>query len=170
MKKIINGRLYDTDTAIEIGSWDNGERCWDFDYVMETLYKTPKGQYFFYAWGGARTAYAERCGSDHFCEGSRIELLSEEEARKFAEEKLTADEYLSEFDLQDEEVEVNEPWYVEEWYDEDIEAALKAGGYDITDENIAYVKKHIMHIFDDKSDRNEQLANEVSYILNKRDL
>ena len=90
--------------------------------------------------------------------------------RKFAEEKLTADEYLSEFDLQDEEVEVNEPWYVEEWYDEDIEAALKAGGYDVTDGNIAYVKKHIMHIFDDKSDRNEQLANEVSYILNKRDL
>lgn len=171
MKKVINGRLYDTNTAIEIGSWENGANYMDVNYVIETLYKTHNGEYFLYAFGyafgGPNNIYANRCGFNGKCSGSMIALLTEDEARKFAEEKLTADEYLSEFKLQNEDEE--EPWYVEKWYDADIEDALKSGGYDINEENVAYVKKHITHIFDDKSDRNERLEKEVSYILNERD-
>ena len=99
MEKIIDGRLYDTNTATEIGSWDNGEQRWSFRYILKTLYKTDNGQYFLYVWGGAATEYAERCDGG-YGEGSVIKLISEDEAREFAEKKLTADEYLAEFGLE----------------------------------------------------------------------
>ena len=38
MKKIINGRKYDTETAKEIGYWSNGYPCSDFNHCNETLY------------------------------------------------------------------------------------------------------------------------------------
>ena len=34
MKKIINGRLYDTETAKLIGSWSNGFSSSDFHYRL----------------------------------------------------------------------------------------------------------------------------------------
>ena len=36
MKKILNGKLYDTDTATEIGSWTY-RHPGDFNYIKETL-------------------------------------------------------------------------------------------------------------------------------------
>ena len=38
MKKIINGKRYDTDTAKELGSWSYSHYG-DFAYVCETLYR-----------------------------------------------------------------------------------------------------------------------------------
>ena len=38
MKKIINGRLYDTGTAKEIGCYENGYGAGDFRYYYESLY------------------------------------------------------------------------------------------------------------------------------------
>ena len=38
MKKIVNGRLYDTDTAKMFGSWSNGLSSSDFHYCTEDLY------------------------------------------------------------------------------------------------------------------------------------
>ena len=45
MKKIINGRKYDTETAKEIGYWSNGYPCSDFNHCEETLYLKKTGEY-----------------------------------------------------------------------------------------------------------------------------
>lgn len=39
MKKIINGRKYDTETAKEVGFFSNEYPCGDFNWCQETLYK-----------------------------------------------------------------------------------------------------------------------------------
>ena len=46
MKKIINGRLYDTGTAKEIGCYENGYGAGDFRYYYESLYRKRTGEYF----------------------------------------------------------------------------------------------------------------------------
>ena len=42
MKKIINGKQYNTDTAKYLGDWDNGYPSNDFCYCVERLYLTKK--------------------------------------------------------------------------------------------------------------------------------
>ena len=44
MKKIIDGKIYNTETAEKIGFYCNGES--GFGRFHETLYKTQKGRYF----------------------------------------------------------------------------------------------------------------------------
>ena len=39
MKKIINNKLYNTETATELGSWNNGMSNSDSSYVAETLFR-----------------------------------------------------------------------------------------------------------------------------------
>ena len=43
MKKIINGKRYDTETAEKIGVWDNARSISDFDCCEETLYRKRTG-------------------------------------------------------------------------------------------------------------------------------
>lgn len=93
MKKIINGKVYDTETAKELGEWANTYNTSDFGYVIETLYKKKTGEFFLYGKGGAKTQYAEPDGSNWWRAGDRIMPLSFAEARKWAEEHFTADEY-----------------------------------------------------------------------------
>ncbi len=57
MKRIIDGKTYDTSTATEIGQWDNGHYPNDFYYISETLFLTQRGRWFLYAIGGAATDY-----------------------------------------------------------------------------------------------------------------
>lgn len=45
MKKVINGLLYNTDTAKEVGFIDNGSV---FNHRLEKLYKKRTGEYFIY--------------------------------------------------------------------------------------------------------------------------
>lgn len=83
MKKIINGKVYDTDTAKEVGAWDNGIYG-SFDSVSACLYRKRTGEYFI---------------EKHDCyTGATIEKMSYEKARQWAEEHLDADTYLGEFD------------------------------------------------------------------------
>ena len=97
MKKIIDGRLYNTDTAREIDSWDNGFGATDFKHCSETLYKKKNGEYFLYGSGGAMSIYSESCGNNEWTGGSTIIPLTETKAKKWAETKLSADEYIEEF-------------------------------------------------------------------------
>lgn len=90
MKKIINGKLYDTRTARKVGGYHNGLR--DFAWCSEDLYRKRTGEFFLHGEGGARSQYAERDG-DLICDGARILPMTFEEARKWAEEKLDADDY-----------------------------------------------------------------------------
>ena len=63
MKKIIKGKLYNTDTATEIGNWHNKLPMSDFCYCEETLYQTKKGVYFLVGRGGAMSRYSKTVGN-----------------------------------------------------------------------------------------------------------
>ncbi|MCD8225505.1 MAG: hypothetical protein LUC99_11805 [Clostridiales bacterium] len=52
----------------------------------------------------------------------------------------------------------NQCWYEERWYEEDLKTALKDAGVEITVANLKKLKKRCVHIFDDKSVRNEMLV------------
>lgn len=102
MRKIINGKSYDTDKATIVGSWNNGNWDSDFDYVSEELYRKRTGEYFVYGEGGARTQYAKPDGYNSWRGGSLITPVTYEEARSWAEEHLDADGYEREFGVPEE--------------------------------------------------------------------
>lgn len=96
MKKIINGRLYDTDTAKEIGWYENGYGGGDFRYYCECLYRKRTGEYFLYGSGGPMSKYSESFGN--MSSGiSEIIPYTEEKAKAWAEEYLDADTYMEVF-------------------------------------------------------------------------
>lgn len=71
MKKIINGKLYDTDTATYIGNYEYGTPG-DFTHFNETLYKKKTGELFIHGEGGPRSKYAKSCGNNSWCDGEAI--------------------------------------------------------------------------------------------------
>ena len=97
MKKIINGRLYDTDTAKAIGSYSNGYGAGDLYYLNETLYRKKTGEFFLFGDGGAKTKYGVECGNRCWTSSTGINPLMEEEAKECVEEHLDADIYIDVF-------------------------------------------------------------------------
>lgn len=97
MKKIINGKRYDTDTAQKVGVYRNGFSTTDFKYILEDLYQKKTGEFFLHGQGGAMTKYAKACGQNSWTGGERILPMSYEEARTWSEEHLEVDEYESIF-------------------------------------------------------------------------
>lgn len=93
MKKIIGGKVYDTDTAKELDSWSNMADVRSFHQFSETLYRKKTGEFFLYGEGGPMTKYAVADGSNSWRGGSRIMPLSYAEAKAWAEEHLDGDEY-----------------------------------------------------------------------------
>ncbi len=97
MKKIINGKLYDTDTAKEIGTYYNGCGAGDFNYMYEALYRKKTGEFFLYGSGGAMTQYSISCGNNCWSGSETIIPYTEEEAKEWAEEHINADAYMEAF-------------------------------------------------------------------------
>jgi len=62
MKKIIDKKTYNTDTAQLVAEEWNGLGCDDFRYLLEELYRTKKGTFFLYGSGGPMTKYSESSG------------------------------------------------------------------------------------------------------------
>lgn len=93
MKIIINGKIYDTDTAKELAGWANEGGWRDFRHMEETLYRKKTGELFLHGAGGPMTKYAEPTGQNGWRGGERIMPMTFDEARQWAEEKLSADEY-----------------------------------------------------------------------------
>ena len=79
MKKIINGKVYNTETATWIASYSNGLGRSDFAYCLEEMYKTRKGSYFIYGEGGGLSRWAKPCG-DGTTGGEGIVAVRESEA------------------------------------------------------------------------------------------
>ena len=92
MKKIIKGRLYNTETAQELGSWNNGDYG-EFTYCEETLYRKRTGEFFIAGKGGAMSRYAVKAGSNSWAGGSDITPQTFDQARQWAEEHLDANKY-----------------------------------------------------------------------------
>lgn len=84
MKAIIDGKRYDTETATEVASYDNGLGYSDFRQLSETLYRTKNGRWFTSGEGGPMTSYARPAG-DMRTGGRAIRPLSDEEARSWLE-------------------------------------------------------------------------------------
>jgi hypothetical protein len=80
MKKIIEGKRYNTETAEKIHAWDNGHYGGDFKACEETLYKTKNGSYFIHGSGGPMSPYAKPVGNNAVGYGSDIIPMSKEEA------------------------------------------------------------------------------------------
>lgn len=79
MRKVIDRKVYDTETAEMLHEWDNGSYDRDFHLVEESLYRTPKGAFFVAGSGGPMTEYAVRAGSNT-SGSSGIRVLSRDEA------------------------------------------------------------------------------------------
>jgi hypothetical protein len=92
MKKIINGKRYDTDTATLIGS-ARYSYPGDFEYWTEELYRKKTGEFFLYGEGGAMSRYSRSTGQNEWSGGEEIRPLSLKEAQEWAEKYLDADEY-----------------------------------------------------------------------------
>lgn len=102
MRKIIESRLYDTETARSCGSWENTWDSRDFHYICETLYRKKTGEFFLYGQGGAMTKYARAVEQNSWSSGERIMPLTYAQAQSWAEEHLSADEYADIFGMPDE--------------------------------------------------------------------
>lgn len=93
MKKIINGKSYDTSTAERIGGWSNNMSSSDFGYCSEELFRKKTGEFFLYGEGGPRSRYAVSSGNNEWGYGQSIIPLTYEAASKWAEEHLPAEQY-----------------------------------------------------------------------------
>ena len=92
MKKIINGKRYDTDTATLIGNAGYGYPG-DFEYWEENLYRKKTGEFFIHGEGGAMSKYSRKTGHNEWSGGEEIRPLTLREAQDWAEKYLDADEY-----------------------------------------------------------------------------
>ena len=96
MKRVIEGKRYDTATAQEIGAWWNGYPTSDFHYCEEKLYLTSKGNFFLAGEGGPLSRYGRPAYGGGTCGGEGIIPLSQEDALSWCEEHLDPEDY-SEF-------------------------------------------------------------------------
>lgn len=98
MRKIIEGKMYDTRTARKVGEWDNGLGMRDIYHAEEALYRKKTGEYFLHGIGGAGSGWSRQEGNT-WTSGEKIAPLTFEEAREWAERKLTAEEYEQLFEV-----------------------------------------------------------------------
>ena len=96
MREIINGKMYNTETAREVGGRSCGY-AGDFHHFSESLYCKRTGEYFLYGEGGPMSKYAESCGQNQWQGGSAIIPIGLDYARDWAERHLSVEEYIEEF-------------------------------------------------------------------------
>ena len=97
MKKIINGKLYNTETAVKMATRDNGLYPSNFHYTKETLFLKKTGEFFLYGEGGPASKWAYFYEDGGRTSGEGIELLSRDEAMAWTEMHCDADRYIEIF-------------------------------------------------------------------------
>ncbi len=93
MKKIIKGKLYNTDTATFVAEHEKHARS-SFSWYHEALYLKKTGEYFLWGEGHAASPYNTACPDGGSDPGEAIRPISYVEAREWAEKHMTADEYI----------------------------------------------------------------------------
>lgn len=96
MKKIINSKKYDTETAKSIGSYNTNNHG-DFTFFYEELFKKRTGEYFLYGSGSCMSKYAVSYGNGNWGSGEEIIPMSYNTAKEWAENHLSVEEYEKEF-------------------------------------------------------------------------
>lgn len=103
MKKIINGKSYDTETARKVYLTSHGGQSFrDFNYYVETLYCKRTGEYFLHGEGGPASKYAEFVDYNTRTGGERIMPMTLDEAKQWAEAEMDGEDYEKEFGTVDE--------------------------------------------------------------------
>jgi hypothetical protein len=97
MKKIIAGKMYNTETATEVHHFNNGLPYSDFKYLEESLYKKKTGEFFLAGNGGAMTKYATRHADGTYSSGENIFPLEINNAKIWAEDHMTTEKYIKVF-------------------------------------------------------------------------
>ena len=85
MKRIIQGKVYNTDTATRIGSHVRYNRG-DFQFEDTDLYKTQKGAWFICGEGGPYSRWSREISSNGLSGGSGIEAMTTGEALAWCED------------------------------------------------------------------------------------
>ena len=137
MKKIINGKRYDTDTATLIGSAGYGYPG-DFDYWEENLYCKKTGEFFIHGEGGAMSKYSRKTGNNEWSGGEEIIPISLDEAKEWGEKYLDADEYEQVFGKIEED-----KCQISTWIHESVKKeidVLREKGYTLADIFLAGIK------------------------------
>lgn len=97
MKKVINGKVYDTETAQRLAEYVSNPYISAFNYFCETLYRKKTGEFFLHGEGNAASKYALSCGQNEWCGGEKIIPLTYADAQEWAEEHLDGNEYIEIF-------------------------------------------------------------------------
>ena len=130
MKKIINGKRYDTDTAKFVGHAEHSHPR-DFNYWAEDLYLKKTGEFFIHGEGGANTIYAQPAEQNWRTGGEKIRPLSLKEAQEWAEKYLDADKYEEIFGkIEEDKVQISA------WIPDSVKTdaeALQEKGYTLAD-------------------------------------
>lgn len=92
MKKLINGKRYNTESARYIGEYEPPYAVNDFKWYKETMYRKQTGEFFLHGEGNGDSPYAEKY-IDGWGQGEKLVPLKEEEAKKWAEDHLEVDAY-----------------------------------------------------------------------------
>ena len=92
MKRVINGKLYNTDTAVELACYEANATD-SLNYYSERLYRKRPGEYFIHGEGGARTRYAAATSDGWNRGGEAIFPLTAAEAREWAEQHISEEDF-----------------------------------------------------------------------------
>jgi hypothetical protein len=98
MRKIVDGKVYNTETALQVCDISpSGFSRGDFQYEDTYLYKSPKGTFFVSGIGGPMTRWAQSEGQSGRRGGSGLEVIDIDEARALCERHGTAAEFEAAF-------------------------------------------------------------------------
>jgi len=96
MKKIIDGKLYDTATAQQLCELESTEYVNDFHWHETRLYRTKNGAFFVAGRGGPASMWASPRGQSSWADGSGLRVIDDFEARSHMETaNCTAEDYSS---------------------------------------------------------------------------
>ena len=93
MKRIIGGKVYNTDTAKKCGIYEPNQDPRDLNWFREALYQKKGGEFFLHGDGNANSKYSRCCAPNEWCGDTKIIPLTYAEAQEWAEEHLNGDDY-----------------------------------------------------------------------------
>lgn len=97
MKKRIDGRIYNTETATLIAEHNNGKARNDLAFQEEQLYRKKNGEFFIYGCGNANSWYAQPTKDGWYRSGEQIVPIDAESAERWGRKHMTTDKYSTVF-------------------------------------------------------------------------
>ena len=96
MKRIIDGKVYNTEPATEVAREYYGYEG-DFDAWAELLYVTKSGSFFLHGWGSCHTEYAVSTGQNSWSDGQRIIPYDETQVLDWIERRGVNPDLIAEY-------------------------------------------------------------------------